>query len=255
MTASILYNEIGQGYARQRRSDPQIAARVMAALGDARSVLNVGAGAGSYEPADRTVVAVEPSAVMLAQRPPGSARAVCARAEALPFADRAFAAVLAILTLHHWADRSAGLAECVRVARNRVVLLTWDAASGGFWLVQDYFPEFLEIDRQRFPAMDAYGEMFGPRARVEILPVPIPRDCADGMLGAYWARPDAYLDAQVRAGISSFASPGTEPGLERLASDLASGAWHERHGHLLQRDELDLGYRLVVAHLPDAAVA
>lgn len=254
MSASILYDDIGRGYARQRRSDPRIAAQLRAALGDAPSVLNVGAGAGSYEPDDRTVVAVEPSAVMLAQRPPGSAPAVRARAEALPFADRAFAAVLAVLTLHHWADRAAGLAECARVARKRVVLLTWDAASDGFWLVQDYFPEFLEIDRQRFPAMEAYARMFGPGARVEVLPVPIPRNCVDGMLGAYWARPEAYLDAQVRAGISSFAHPGAEQGLERLASDLASGAWHERHGHLLQLDELDLGYRLVVAHLPDAAV-
>ncbi|MDP9350007.1 MAG: class I SAM-dependent methyltransferase [Chloroflexota bacterium] len=252
MSASVLYDEIGRGYARERRSDPRIAARLRTALGDARSVLNVGAGAGSYEPDDRTVVAVEPSAVMIAQRPPGSAPVVRAAAEALPFADRAFDAVLAVLTLHHWVDRAGGLAECARVARERVVLLTWDAASDGFWLVQEYFPEFVEIDRQRFPAMEAYGGMFGPGARVEVSVVPIPRDCVDGFLGAYWARPAAYLDAQVRAGISSFARPGAEQGLGRLASDLVSGAWHERHGHLLKLDELDLGYRLVVAHLLDA---
>lgn len=253
MSASALYDEIGRGYAEQRRSDPRIAARLTAALGDAKSVLNVGAGVGSYEPADRTVVAVEPSAVMLAQRPPGSAPAVRARAEALPFPDGTFDAVLAILTLHHWTDRALGLAECARVARKRVVLFTWDAESDGFWLVQDYFPQFVQTDRLRFPTMQAYGELLGPRARVEISAVPIPRDCIDGILGAYWARPAAYLDPRVRAGISSFARPGAEPGLARLAADLGSGAWHERHGHLLELNELDLGYRLVVAHLADSA--
>ena len=249
MSTSILYDAIGRRYAEQRRSDPRIAARLVAALGGARTVLNVGAGAGSYEPLDRPVVAVEPSAVMLAQRPPGSAPAVRARAEALPFADCAFDAVLAVLTLHHWADRDGGLMECTRVARERVVLLTWDPAAGEFWLVREYFPEFFEVDRQRFPAMETYGAMFGPGSRVEVATVPIPCDCVDGFLGAYWARPAAYLEARVRAGISSFARPGTEQGLKRLASDLASGAWHSRHGYLLDRDELDLGYRIVVAYL------
>ena len=182
MSASILYDVIGRGYAEQRRPDPRIAARLRVTLGDARSVLNVGAGAGSYEPADRTVVAVEPSAVMIAQRPPGSAPAVRARAEALPFPDRAFDAVLAVLTLHHWADRTGGLAECARVARKRVVLLTWDAESDGFWLVKDYFPEMTEIDRQRFPGMEAYEGMFGTQARVEVSVVPISHDCVDGIV-------------------------------------------------------------------------
>ena len=248
-TTTTLYDEIGRGYAGQRRSDPRIAAHVMSALGNTRSVLNVGAGAGSYEPADRRVVAVEPSIVMLAQRPAGSAPAVRARAEALPFADDSFDSVLAVLTLHHWSDRPAGFAECSRVARERVVLLTWDAESEGFWLVQDYFPEFLDADRQRFPSMAAYADLFPSGTHVEISTVPIPRDCADGILGAYWARPEAYLDPRVRGGISSFARPETSRGLERLAADLASGKWHERHGHLLRYEELDLGYRLVVAKL------
>jgi SAM-dependent methyltransferase len=253
MRARTLYDTIGRGYARERRSDPRIAARLTAALGDAQSVLNVGAGAGSYEPPDRRVIAVEPSAVMLAQRPSGAASAVQARAEALPFPDSAFDATMAVLTLHHWADRARGLAECARVARRRFVLLTWDPAADAFWLLRDYLPEFVEADREVFPTLAAYAEAFGPNARVEVAPVPIPRDCVDGFLGAYWARPEAYLDAAVRAGISLFALPGTETGLARLRADLATGAWHARHGHLLELDALDLGYRLVVAHLPDRA--
>jgi SAM-dependent methyltransferase len=247
------YDTIGQGYARGRRSDPRIAARLMDALGDARSVLNVGAGAGSYEPRDRDVDTVDPSAVMSAQRPDDAAPVVQARAEALPFADDAFDATLAVLTLHHWTDRAGGFAECVRVAHRRVVLLTFDAEADAFWLVRDYFPEFGEADRKAFPAMSAYAGLFGPGARVEIAPVPVPRDCADGFLGGYWARPEAYLDPEVRASISSFARPGVEPGLERLRADLESGAWHARHGDLLAEDALDLGYRLVVAHLPGSS--
>jgi SAM-dependent methyltransferase len=250
VATSVLYDTIGLGYAAQRRPDPRIAARLTAALGDVRSVLNVGAGTGSYEPDDMAVVAVDPSVVMLAQRPPEAAPAVRARAEALPFADGAFDAVLGVLTLHHWTDRSGGLAECARVARERVVLLTWDPAATGFWLVQDYLPAFLDADRLTFPPIERYATSLGPGTHVEVAPVPIPRDCVDGFLGAYWARPAAYLDPAVRAGISSFARPGAEPGLTRLAADLASGAWHARYGHLLDADDLDLGYRLVVAHLP-----
>ena len=248
MSNEAIYDSIGRGYARQRRPDPRIAASLTAALGDARSVLNVGAGSGSYEPTDRRVVAVEPSAVMIAQRPPGSAPAVQARAESLPFADRTFDAAMAVLTLHHWADRARGLAECARVARERVVLLTWDPAAGTFWL-HEYFPEFLAADRGKFPEVAAYLEAFGPGARVNVSAVPVPRDCVDGFLGAYWARPEAYLDPEVRSGISSFAMPGTENGVERLRADLASGAWHARHAALLAEDALDVGYRLVVAEL------
>lgn len=243
------YDHIGRGYAQQRRPDPRIAARLATALGDARSVLNVGAGAGSYEPADQRVIALEPSRVMIAQRAAGAAPAVQARAEALPFADRSFDAAMAVLTLHHWADRAGGLAECVRVARDRVVLLTFDAVARGFWLVRDYFPEFLELDRRQFPPMADYAALFGPHARIEIEAVPVPRDCVDGFLGAYWARPEAYLDPAVRAGISSFARCDVSAGVERLRADLASGAWHARNGALLEQDALDIGYRLVVAKL------
>jgi SAM-dependent methyltransferase len=188
---------------------------------------------------------------MLAQRPSDAAPAVQARAEALPFRDRTFDAVMAVLTLHHWVDRAGGLAACARVARQRVVLLTWDPAADSFWLMQEYFPAFIELDRRRFPPLAAYGEAFGPGARVETAAVPVPRDCVDGFLGAYWARPAAYLDPAVRAGSSSFAQHGIEPGLERLRADLESGAWYARHGHLLDADAIDIGYRLVVAHLPN----
>jgi len=252
MSGDAVYDTIGRGYARQRRPDPHIGAHLTTALGGARSVLNVGAGAGSYEPTDRQVVAVEPSAVMLAQRRPDAAPAVRARAEALPFPDQAFDAAMAVLTLHHWVDRARGLAECARVARERVVLLTWDPAADGFWLQRDYFPEFIEADLRQFPPIAAYAEAFGANARVHVSAVPVPRDCVDGFLGAYWARPEAYLDPAVRAGISLFARPGTEAGLERLRADLASGAWHARHGHLLAEDALDVGYRLVVAELRGA---
>src|SRR5262245_825590 len=196
-----LYDAIGQGYRELRRPDPRIADQLWAALGDAKSVLNVGAGAGSYEPIDRIVVAVEPSVVMLAQRRPTAAVAVQARAEALPFANGSFDAAIAVLTIHHWADRARGLAECARVARDRVVLLTWDPAVDDFWLVRDYFPEFLAADRKAFPPMAEYARALGPRT--EVLTVPVPRDCVDGFLGAYWARPEAYLDETVRSGISS----------------------------------------------------
>jgi len=248
--AKELYGAIGQGYKELRRPDPRIADQLWAALGDAKSVLNVGAGAGSYEPIDRTVVAVEPSVVMLAQRRPTTAIAVQARAEALPFADRVFDAALAVLTIHHWDDRARGLAECARVARDRVVLLTFDPTVDAFWLVRDYFPDIMALDRAQFPNMAAYRTAFGSAARVIAAPLPIPRDCADGFLGAYWARPAAYLDAGVRTGMSSFARVRPEPGLEHLRDDLASGAWQKRYGHLLENEALDLGYRIITAHLP-----
>jgi hypothetical protein len=136
------------------------------------------------------------------------------------------------------------------VARERVVVLTWQPASEGFWLLRDYFPEFIESDSKVFPVMSSFADAFGPAARVEVAAVPVPHDCSDGFLGAYWARPAAYLDPAVRAGMSSFARPGMEAGLARLSADLASGVWHARNGPLLEEDALDLGYRLVVAHLP-----
>jgi SAM-dependent methyltransferase len=249
LAAASNYDTIGLGYAEHRRADPAVAATIRDALGGASSVLNVGAGAGSYEPADRRVVAVEPSSVMLAQRPRTSAPAVRARAEALPFDNKSFDAVMGVLTIQHWIDRLAGIRECVRVARDRVVLLTWDPFAESFWLTRDYLPQITAADRERFSSIESLTEAFGPAARVDVVPAPIRRDCADGFLGAYWARPDAYLDAGVRAGMSTFARPGAEEGLERLRADLASGVWQAKYGHLLARDTLDIGYRLVTAHV------
>jgi SAM-dependent methyltransferase len=243
-----LYDRIGANYTAVRREDPRLAAAIAAALGDALTVVNVGAGAGAYEPRERRVVAVEPSGAMIALRPAGAAPCVQATAERLPFRDGAADATLAVLTIHHWRDQESGLAELRRVARRRVVALTWDpAARGAFWLTSEYFPEMLDLDLPRFPTLDTLGRCLGA---LRVTPVPIPRDCRDGFLGAYWRRPEAYLDPAVRGGISSFTQLGTErvrDGLARLAEDLGSGRWEARHGHLRDRESLDLGYRLVTA--------
>jgi SAM-dependent methyltransferase len=239
-----LYDSLGHGYGELRREDPRIAARVRRALGDARSVVNVGAGAGSYEPRDRRLVAVEPSLVMIRQRPPQASPVVRASAERLPFRDESFDASLAVLTLHHWPDLARGLRELRRAARRAVVILTFDTSVGGFWLT-DYFPEIVEADRRTMPSIQDIRRQLG---ELSVFDVPIPHDCTDGFLGAYWRRPHAYLSAQVRSAISVFSRiGGLESGLSRLESDLQSGAWQRRHGHLLARSELDLGYRLVVA--------
>ena len=246
MSGRELYDTIGGGYDAYRRPDPRLAAAITAALGAAASVVNVGAGAGSYEPADRPVVAVEPSAAMLRQRRPGASPAVRASATELPFRDAAFAAALAVLTVHHWPDRPRGLAELARVARERVVIVTWDPqARQPFWLVDDYFPDIPAIDRRIFPTLDELRRALG---RLDARPLPIPHDCVDGFLGAYWRRPETYLDAGARGAISTFTKlADVQPGLARLRADLADGTWERRHGHLRARDALDLGYRLLVA--------
>jgi SAM-dependent methyltransferase len=241
-----LYDAIGQAYGAYRRPDPRLAAGILDALAGAVSVVNVGAGTGSYEPEDRTVVAVEPSVAMIRQRRPG-VPVVRASASALPFRDAAFAAALAVLTVHHWPDKARGLAELARVARRQVVVLTWDPAAPGFWLVDDYFPEILALDRPIFPSLADFRRVLG---EVEVRPLPVPHDCTDGFLGAYWRRPAAYLDPGVRGAISTFAKlADVASGLARLRHDLEDGTWARRHGHLLARSELDLGYRLVVRTL------
>jgi SAM-dependent methyltransferase len=240
---SASYDRIGRGYAERRRPDPRVGRFIVDGLADARSVVNVGAGTGSYEPRDRRVVAVEPSDVMLAQRPADAAPAVRARAEALPFRRASFDAGVGVLTIHHWTDWRAGLAELRRVAW-RIVLLTWDPESDGLWLMRDYLPELLANDRRKFPSMAVLREALGA---IDAVAVPIPHDCSDGFMGAYWRRPEAYLDPGVRAGISTFADGSADAGLARLADDLGSGAWARRHGALLELGELDLGYRVVVA--------
>jgi SAM-dependent methyltransferase len=238
------------GYTAVRQEDPRLAARIRAALGDVRSVLNVGAGAGAYEPRDLEVTAIEPSAVMRAQRPPDAVPAIDARAEELPFADASFDAATAIFSDHHWDDRDRGLAELRRVARRRVVLFNADPdAVADSWLVRDYLPGFRRLVLPGFTMQRALDAL-GGAGRIE--PVPIPHDCRDGFLNAYWRRPHAYLDPHVRAGISVFGllqAAEVERAIELLAADLASGEWERRNAELLELDELDLGYRLVVAEL------
>ena len=240
---SALYDTIGKGYRDYRKPDPRIAAMVEDALGGARSVVNVGAGTGSYEPKRRHVVAVEPSATMIAQRAPDAAEAIQASAERLPFPDKSFDAALAILTVHHWPDQAAGLAEMKRVARERCVVLTWDVPETRFWLTEDYFPEILERDRNTFslaPFRAAFGE-------IDVRVVPVPHDCTDGFLCAYWRRPQMYLDPGARRSISSFSHLGdVSQTLARLKRDLDDGTWARRNAAILDETEMDFGYRLTI---------
>ncbi len=247
MSSGQLYDTIGATYTTTRRTEPRIAARIWAALGAARTVLNVGAGTGSYEPTDRDVTAVEPSALMRAQRPAGAAPCVAARAESLPFADRAFDAAMAVSTVHHWSDPIAGLREMRRVAR-RVVVFTHDSSAAGwhdrFWLTRDYLPETTDLFVGR-PSLAEQARAIG--ARVE--PVPIPWDCADGLFEAYWRRPEAYLDDRVRRAVSVWARVGPEAeqrAVRSLRADLASGRWAERNCDLVTLDAAELGLRLLV---------
>ena len=238
------YDRIGVNYSDLRRPDPRIASIILSALGDARTVLNVGAGTGSYEPADRNVTAVEPSVEMIRQRDPAAAPAIRGWADDLPFADDSFDASMAILTVHHWSDKAKGLSEMRRVARGPIVLLTFDPGHRGAWL-NNYFPELVALDEARMPPMSDYEKWLGP---VQVSPVPIPHDCIDGFLHAYWRRPSAYLDERVRSGMSSFWKIGSvDQGLRRLAEDLESGEWQRRYAELLSLDAYESGYRLVVA--------
>lgn len=248
--STATYDNIGRTYGSTRKPDVRIEQQIHAALGDATTVLNIGAGTGSYEPNDRDVIALEPSMTMIAQRSPYAAPAVQGIAEALPFAVNSFDAVMAVLTLHHWKNRDAGLSELRRVVRNRAVILTYDASmADSFWLIRDYLPSNKSIDEKNFPAPHTIADLF---AQAEVSVVPIPSDCTDGFLCAYWKRPEAYLSPIVQAGISSFSVlPRSEidAGLTTLEDDLRSGRWHDRNSEILGRDSLDLGYRLIVADI------
>jgi ubiquinone/menaquinone biosynthesis C-methylase UbiE len=246
MSSAQLYDTIGATYTVTRRTEPRIAAQVWAALGDARTVLNVGAGTGSYEPSDREVTAVEPSAVMRAQRPADAAPCVAASAERLPFEDQSFDAAMAFATVHHWHNPMAGLLEMQRVAR-RVVVFTCDTTDRSwrrrFWLTRDYLPE---VAASRDGLATELARAIG--ARME--PVLIPWDCADGFFEAYWRRPEAYLDENVRRGISVWASVGPDAeqrAVRRLRDDLATGRWAKRNRELLGLEAAELGLRLLVA--------
>lgn len=256
--AEATYDRIGAGYGNARRADPRIAARIEEALGGARSVINIGAGTGSYEPPGRDVTAIEPSARMIAQRPPGSAPAVQAVAEELPFEDDSFDVAMAIVADHHWDDRAMGLGEMRRVARDRVLILNADPGlAGSFWLTRDYLPGFLALIPERYRRPGRWSEelrlLLGD---ADVRPVPVPHDCYDGFYQAYWRRPRAYTDRSVRDGISVFHRlPRAEvaAAMRRLRDDLDSGAWRRRNGPLCEADELDVGLRLVVAGVGQGA--
>ena len=248
MSSAQLYDTIGATYTATRRTEPRIAAQIWAALGDARTVLNVGAGTGSYEPPGRDVTAVEPSAVMRAQRPAGAAPCVAGVAESLPFEDQTFDAAMAFSTIHHWQDPIAGLREMRRVAR-RVVVFTHDTSDTGwrgrFWLTRDYLPEIADLMIGR-PSLPELASAIGARTE----PVLIPWDCADGFFEAHWRRPEAYLDDHVRRGVSVWARVGPEleqRAVQSLRDDLVSGQWAERNRDLVGLDAAELGLRLLIA--------
>ena len=248
MSNAQLYDTIGASYTVTRCTEPRIAARIWAALGDAQTVLNVGAGTGSYEPSDRDVTAVEPSALMRAQRPAGAAPCVAAAAERLPFENQSFDAAMAFATVHHWLDPIAGLREMRRVAR-RVVVFTHDTSDTGwlrrFWLTRNYLPEVADLLVGR-PSLTELASAIGARTE----PVLIPWDCADGFFEAYWRRPEAYLDERVRRGMSVWARVGQQVeqrAVRSLRDDLVSGQWAERNRDLVALDAAELGLRLLIA--------
>ncbi|MBO0767794.1 MAG: methyltransferase domain-containing protein [Solirubrobacterales bacterium] len=245
------YDRIGHGYSAYRRSDPRIAAAVHRALDGARTVVNVGAGTGSYEPTDRPVVPIEPSTEMALQRDPGLPPAVLGVAESLPLVDDSVDAALGVLTMHHWTDLSAGLSELRRVARKRIVLLTIDVeVEASMWLFRDYIPEVADRDRTEFPSMDRLVDEL--KAPTEAVTMPVPADCRDGFLLSFWSRPEAVLDPAPRAATSGFArmdDAKEAAAVAQLNHDLETGVWDQRHGHLRALPSLDVGLRLVITDL------
>ena len=250
MSQIARYDRIGEGYAVTRREDPHIALAIRNALGDARSVVNVGAGTGSYEPADRYVIAVEPSDVMAAQRPATSPPALRASAGNLPLRTNSTDAAMALVTIHHWDEElECGIQELSRVARDAVVILTYDPlVSGEMWLMADYLPEVADLDLRIFPAPELVAGWLGGRTRIEV--VPIRRDTPDWMLGSFWAHPERVLDEQARNATSGFARmdvSDVQRAVRDVRRDLETGAWDEKHGHLRALDAFDAGLRLVVS--------
>lgn len=247
MPPSVDYEQHGRTYALHRRPDPRIAARIHAALGDARTVVNIGAGTGSYEPQDRWVLAVEPSPTMRAQRPPGAAPAIAGHAELLPLDDDAVEAAMACVTIHHWDSFERGLAELRRVARGPVVVFTFELDALPAWQ-HELLREGVELELPRFPALDDVAAALGGRTRIERIPTP--GDCTDGFFEAFWRRPEALLDARVRGAQSMWAllDPGVEQRIvDRLTTALESGAWDAEHGHLRRQESFDGALRLVIS--------
>jgi SAM-dependent methyltransferase len=247
MSGTDLYDEIGTGYSWGRRTDPRWMNEILTALGTARTIADIGAGTGSYEPHDRTVLALEPSVEMIRQRPPGASPAVRAVAEALPLRENAVDAALAVLTVHHWTDWRAGLAELRRTAPLQVVLAYDTRRHADFWFVREYVPEIADLERTR-PSADDIAHELGAHS---VTVLPLPWDFTDGVFPAYWRRPAAYLDPRVRRACSALAQtdPGAvDRGVRRLRTDLDSGRWQELHQDLLGLAEWDAGFRLIVSH-------
>lgn len=243
-----LYDSLGRTYSATRRADPRIATQISQALAGCDSVVNVGAGTGSYEPA-QTIAAIEPSQTMIDQRPTGAVPAIRAVGEHVPLRDNCTDAALAVLTVHHWTDLAAGIAEMRRIARHRLIVLTWDADAIGekFWLLSEYLPQARAADAALAVPVHRLTSLL---ADPVITPVPVPHDCTDGFGAAFWRRPDAYLNPAAQAGKSLFTKTAramVEVGLAKLAADLRSGRWHRNHAGLLELDQLDLGYRLITA--------
>lgn len=244
------YDTMGRGYRAVRHPDPRLASQIACALGGSQTVVNVGAGAGSYEPVDRWVLAVEPSSVMIAQRPPGAAPVLHCAVEDLPLADRTVDAAMAILTVHHWPDVEAGLRQLLRVVRRRIVIVTMDVpVLARLWIIEDYLPELLGQHTARFPSIMRLCEIL-PNSAAQVLSVP--RDCTDGFLAALWARPHALLDPATRAATSPWydlPAATVQAALTRLQRDLQDGTWQQRYGDLLERSELDVGLRLITSRI------
>lgn len=245
-----IYNTIGRQYSAKRKPDRRLADLILSPIADLETILNVGAGAGSYEPKGKTLVALDPSWEMISQRPNNAAPCVCGVVESLPFLNNSFEGAMVLLTLHHWHDLDRGLKELKRVISKRLVIHTWDpAAAEQYWLINNYLPEICALDSQRFLPMEELRAKF---SSTRVIEVPIPFDCSDGFMGAYWRRPEAYFDEKVKKGISSFQQIpqfALEKGLSKLRADLDSGHWRKHYADIMEKEELDLGYRLIVAEV------
>ena len=242
-----IYDQIGVGYTVTRRTDPKIEAQIKSELVNAKSIVNIGAGAGSYEPKGMNLVAVEPSIEMINQRSLGSYPVKQAKADKLPFPDKSFSHAMTVLSMHHWENRQQAFDEIKRVITTRFVAITWFPDLAPFWLTRDYFPEIYEIDRQIFPSINELKKSF---KNTEVKPLLIPDDCKDGFLACFWKRPEAYLHKNVRSAISTFSKiKNLEVGLEKLENDLTTGEWKKRNVDLLSKSWIDVGYRIVSVDL------
>ncbi len=241
------YDTIGINYAQKRKSDPRIAAQILERLQGVERILNIGAGTGSYEPIDMNLVALEPSLEMIKQRSTDAHPVVQGTAESLPFEDGSFSHALTILSMHHWKDQAKAFQEINRVVRDKFIAISWDPKSAGFWFTRDYFPEVVEMDQANFPSIDILNEHFDD---VKVEPLLIPEDCIDGFLAAYWKRPTAYLNEDVRNSISSFSKlDHIEGPLQQLEADIKNGVWQEKNQSILNQSELDAGYIIISASI------